>query len=396
MRVAETEALAGSELALTDEIDVDENGMVATELAQQILEDVWSRGQPLEERRPEISKRWKQVQRETGKVSFEKFLECYYFEEKTTEPFELLEDVSCWGSGKCPGPWFCEWGFAWALFFPLLVYLFVTIEYIVGDSADGRPQIYNWSPETIIWVSFVATWTAQLGMLLCACWRAHLIGGQSKGTIINGKLVQKTSIWSPFQWFLEDNDDDARKEDIGQMSHIFGLMIGPFLVVTVIASCLFLVVRGVVMKIDATGYMDPDRCLKYDEATGQTALDTSVCSQEEYDEEVHGSCISPIGYFGTISGVSANILPQGYVFMFVTISTNALVVLTHMPEFGILQGVQENNTKDLHKRQWEEGYFPNRDFIIDCLLVRLGLAMTCVTAVLPDFAEGMFKASTLM
>ena len=42
--------------------------MVATELAQQILEDVWSNGQPLEEKRPEIAKRWKQVQRDTGKV----------------------------------------------------------------------------------------------------------------------------------------------------------------------------------------------------------------------------------------------------------------------------------------------------------------------------------------
>ena len=42
--------------------------MVSTELAQQILEDVWSNGQPLEEKRPEIAKRWKQVQRETGKV----------------------------------------------------------------------------------------------------------------------------------------------------------------------------------------------------------------------------------------------------------------------------------------------------------------------------------------
>ena len=29
------------------------------------------------------------------------------------------------------------------------------------------------------------------------------------------------------------------------------------------------------------------------------------------------ACASPLGYFGTISGVSANILPQGYVFMFI-------------------------------------------------------------------------------
>lgn len=47
------------------------------------------------------------------------------------------------------------------------------------------------------------------------------------------------------------------------------------------------------MKLDASGYMDPHRCL--DTATG--LLDTSICSQEEYDDEVHGSCISPIGYF---------------------------------------------------------------------------------------------------
>ena len=80
-----------NELAVADEIDVDVNGMVSTELAQQILEDVWSNGQPLEEKRPEIAKRWKQVQRETGKVRFENFLECYYFEDKTAEPFELTE-----------------------------------------------------------------------------------------------------------------------------------------------------------------------------------------------------------------------------------------------------------------------------------------------------------------
>eukprot|EP01043_Picozoa_sp_COSAG02_P087659 COSAG02_NODE_24898_length_674_cov_1.768696_1_plen_187_part_10 len=89
-------------------------------------------------------------------------------------------------------------------------------------------------------------------------------------------------------------------------------------------------------------------------------------------------------------------MPQGYVFMFVTISTNALVILTHMPPFGILQGVQDNDHVNLAKRQWEEGYFPNKEFIFDCSMIRLGLVMTCVTGVLPDFAEGIFKASELM
>ena len=42
--------------------------MVQTELAQQILEDLWSSGQPLEEKRPEIATLWKQMQREDGKV----------------------------------------------------------------------------------------------------------------------------------------------------------------------------------------------------------------------------------------------------------------------------------------------------------------------------------------
>eukprot|EP01046_Picozoa_sp_COSAG06_P073748 COSAG06_NODE_22206_length_730_cov_178.693607_1_plen_107_part_10 len=105
----DAEDQAGTELAVADEIDVDQSGMVSTELAQQILEDVWSNGQPLEEKRPEIAKRWKQVQRETGKVRFENFLECYYFEDKTAEPFEINEETS-WacGEGKCPGPWFME------------------------------------------------------------------------------------------------------------------------------------------------------------------------------------------------------------------------------------------------------------------------------------------------
>lgn len=57
-------------------------------------------------------------------------------------------------------------------------------------------------------------------------------GGESGGSIVNGKIVVQTSVWSPFKWFLEDSDDDARKEDVGQMSHVLGLMIGPFLVVS--------------------------------------------------------------------------------------------------------------------------------------------------------------------
>lgn len=388
-----------NELAVADEIDVDMHGMVSMELAQQILEDVWSNGQPLEEKRPEIAKRWKQVQRETGKVRFEHFLECYYFEDKTAEPFELVEESS-WscGGGNCPGPWFLEWGFFWAFFLPAAVYVYVVFMYMVGEAEDGQPLVYKLHPEGIIRGSFYSSW-ASIGLIvLLALVRAHVLGGQSRGVIINGKLVQKRSL-NPLKWFLEDNDDAARKEDIGQMSHILGLIVGPFLVVTVIATCLFLVVQGVVMKLDNYGvYMNPQRCL--DPVTWvrvdpdpKTGLG---CTPEEYEEEIHGACRSPIGYFGTISGVSANIMPQGYVFMFVTISTNALVILTHMPPFGILQGVQDNDHINLSKRQWEEGYFPNKEFIINCSLIRLGLVMTCVTGVLPDFAEGIFKASELM
>ena len=302
----------------------------------------------------------------------------------------MTEETNICGSGKCPGPWFVEWAFLWAVWLPLGAFVYTVYFNMMGNGLDGTPQIYQWHPHKVLKMAVYGCFLAQLGVALCAAWRAHLIGGKSKGTIINGKLVQKTSIWSPFQWFLEDNDDDARKEDVGQMSHIYSLMIGPFLVVTTISMCLAYTIMGFIMKADGSDYMDPERCL--DAVTGR--LDTSVCSQEDYDEEVHGSCQSPLGYFGTISGVSANILPQGYVFMFVTISTNALVVLTHMPEFGILQGVQENSTTDLHKRQWEEGYFPNRDFNLVCFVIRFGLAMTCVTAVLPDVVEGVVKLTT--
>jgi hypothetical protein len=438
----DAEDQAGTELAVADEIDVDQSGMVSTELAQQILEDVWSNGQPLEEKRPEIAKRWKQVQRETGKVRFENFLECYYFEDKTAEPFEINEETS-WacGEGKCPGPWFMEWGFFWAFYLPAVICVVVCYKYMLGDDEKGEPNVYNLHPQDIINYSFYGSWVAMGLVVMVALVRAHVIGSQSKGVIINGKLVQTTSrfnplglgmgiafglvcgvltlgMWQgftlgvvlglvlslviPLKWFLEDNEDAARKEDIGQMSHILGLIIGPFLVVTVIATCLFFVVQGVVMKLDYKGeYMDPERCLDPD--TGMR-IDLGTlsdypergCTAEEYEQERHGSCISPIGYFGTISGVSANIMPQGYVFMFVTITTNALVILTHMPPFGILQGVQDNDKVDLAKRQWEEGYFPNKSFIFDCFMIRLGLVFTCFTAVLPDFAEGIFQASVTM
>ena len=172
---------------------------VSTELAQQIIEDVWCEGKPLDETRADISKRWKQVTGDgTGKVQFEKFLECYYFEAQAAEKFQISEETSTCGPGRCPGPWFFEWGFAYSLFLPLAVYLWVTLGYIVGNAEDGRPKskyqaplttnqspriylrvpllaVYTWSPETIIWVSFAASWLAQVGIMLCACWRSHIL-----------------------------------------------------------------------------------------------------------------------------------------------------------------------------------------------------------------------------
>ena len=99
---------------------------------------------------------------------------------------------------------------------------------------------------------------------------------------------------------LADEDGDAEQgkatrasesaEEVSQMSHALSLIVGPFAVVFVQMTCLLGVMRIMLQDNegnpleDANGNINPDK-----------------------------ACASPVGYFGTISCVSANIFAEGYV-----------------------------------------------------------------------------------
>ena len=71
------------------------------------------------------------------------------------------------------------------------------------------------------------------------------------------------------------------------------------------------------------------------------------------------------------------------------LSSNAMIILYNMPPIGILGSLTEEPTESVSKRQWEHGFFPNKDLIWCCMLIRVGLGMTVITGVLPDLAKGV-------
>ena len=71
------------------------------------------------------------------------------------------------------------------------------------------------------------------------------------------------------------------------------------------------------------------------------------------------------------------------------LSSNAMIILYNMPPIGILGSLTEEPTDSVSKRQWEHGFFPNKDLIWCCMLIRVGLGMTVITGVLPDLAKGV-------
>ena len=139
----------------------------------------------------------------------------------------------------------------------------------------------------------------------------------------------------------------AEVDDLGR---VLSLMLGSFFPNTVLAACLTLVVLQVLQKTDGSN--------EY------------INHHTNYSRDYEFPCLSPVGYTGTISGLATNFNPQGYVFMFVTIVVQAVVVLKEMPSLGGYSQVP-----------WT--------FYSQCMLVRLAVGMTVITAVIPDFAEGI-------
>ena len=80
--------------------------------------------------------------------------------------------------------------------------------------------------------------------------------------------------------------------------------------------------------------------------------------------------------------------------MFVGITVNAVIVLQHLPRLLVIGGKRaafgENKVQDLK----DAGFYPNWWLNLQCFLIRLGMILTVLTAVLPDFVKGRFHGST--
>jgi hypothetical protein len=98
--------------------------------------------------------------------------------------------------------------------------------------------------------------------------------------------------------------DKTKAQEVTKMSFILSLVFGPFFIMIIIMTCLVAVMFGLTR--------DP-----FGMPLQRDFLET------QRDQDADFACSSPIGYFGTISGVSANILKEGYVFMFVGANNSA-------------------------------------------------------------------------
>ena len=70
--------------------------------------------------------------------------------------------------------------------------------------------------------------------------------------------------------------------------------------------------------------------------------------------------------------------------MFVGIAINAVIILERLPRLVCTWG---------KNAQTQEGVFPPFRLNIQCILIRLGMVLTVITAVLPDFARGRYHGS---
>lgn len=136
------------------------------------------------------------------------------------------------------------------------------------------------------------------------------------------------------------------KAEVDDMGRVVTVLFGPFLAITALAGCLVLVVFELLSKPDGTNHL--------------------IIHNQNYSTDYEWPCRSAVGYTGTISGLSANFLPEGYVFMFVTMTVQAIVVLKEVPPI--------------------RGFPMTWSFWTQCMLIRLGMGLTTITAMVPDFA----------
>ena len=138
-----------------------------------------------------------------------------------------------------------------------------------GQNPEGYAgSVYEWEPHTVIKTALVGSMFPLTSTLVCALIRGHVPPFGRQGKIINGQ--RQGGLCACCNWYAEDNTVRQQKEDIGQMSGVLGLLFGPFLVITVIGSCLYLVVWGLLQSPDGSGYIsrgalakqaEPSKCL---------------------------------------------------------------------------------------------------------------------------------------
>ena len=88
-------------------------------------------------------------------------------------------------------------------------------------------------------------------------------------------------------------------------------------------------------------------------------------------------CQSPAAYGSTISRIAASIIPNGYVFITVTLCMLALIFITEVDV------ITRNRVKHYHPAQ----KVPWKLAVVSELMIRLGFGLTTVTALLPDEAD---------
>jgi hypothetical protein len=201
---------------------------------------------------------------------------------------------------------------------------------LVGGVMGSDTLVYDLDPGHIISLAGWAGLCAELGMAAVVLTR---VTGPAPGVLHPGIR----GIWKAGEDLPASSDSDSEDEpeldltpkqqrmhdeEISQMSHVLSLLIGPFAIMLVTMSCLVVVLYGLIQ--DPFGHAI-NRDFK-------TSLEASPNDHAGLRDQEF-ACTSPIGYFGTISGVSANILSEGYVFMFVGITVNAVIVLQNMPTY---------------------------------------------------------------
>lgn len=180
---------------------------------------------------------------------------------------------------------------------------------ITHSYVDG--MIYHLDPTWTIDIALVVglgSWLTMVGVLL---YRAGVIYKSSTGFKVG-----------------EMPTEEIQHKETLHASHALGLMIGPFLINVVIMICLAVSALGIVMGRDRDFSLPPSDPVG---PNNEVQLTQDQVKKLVIDQDI--SCASPAGYFGTISGISANLLKEGYVFMFVGICVNAVIILNNMPPF---------------------------------------------------------------